>query len=431
MNGKRLGWSYASVAPLLVVVAACGATRFNEVGNVGGHGGDGDSGSGGNTNGGKNGLITAGTAGRGHGGSAGNVAGTSGDLPPGDGISGAAGERGAAEGLQCATCEVVSAAPDIRGVATGRERVFWIEYGSYDGLGNYQDDGRLMSQAFASGPPTVVAEGLQGPIEFEVSDDFAYVVVDHSSVAAGPIELARIPLDTGIVEVLQALQPNATEERVVNWIDDFFVAKGGLAFWAEHDVIYRLAEDETGPPTKFLDTAKLFNLAGDDSQLFLHDVEGFKSVPYAGGTPTVLREEYLEPGIPRYYGLSVVGDYMYGVESQDFETSYLSRMAKAGGTWKRLTEMQLKPGWVMPTQLVIEGGEYFDVRAREAQGGWDCSLREGSLSSDAPAKILAASSPCWEQNDEDRNYPWRAWDVAPTAVYLGWQDTLYRVPRTP
>ena len=447
MNRKRLGLSSASWVPFLVV-AACAGTRLNDVGDVRGQGGDAESNGGSSsgstsdggrsTNGGKNASGKAGSAGTSNGGasggsgtlllggSKGNVGGTS-TLPPDEIVSGAGGEMQTPE-FKCETCEVVAAAPDIRAIATGSERVFWVEYGSYDGLGNYQDDGRLMSLAFAGGEPTIVAEGLQGPVEVEVSDDFAYVILEQSSAAAGAIELARVPLDTGDVEVLQAVPDygydDQLRENVVDWFHRYFVAESGFAFWANGNAVYRLAEGAVTPPEKFLDTEQLFSLVGDDAQLYLYDVEGFKSVPYTGGQPTLIRAFYTAPGIPAYYGLSVVGDYIYGYEWH--EPAFISRMPKLGGVWKHLVEIDSPP-----SQLVIDGDEYFDDRAPYlGQGVWENSLRRGNLSSDSPSVILA-TSPLWDQGDAYNNSYWRAWDVAPTAVYFGWEGQLYRIPRTP
>jgi hypothetical protein len=417
-----------ALAPALVAVA-CAGTRLNDVGNVpgdtaGAGGGDDSDAPGGDGTGGSKVPSTGGA------GSTFIAAGAGGLPPDGDVTGGGYGAEGGFDpgpdpfDLQCDGCEVVAEAPDIRAIAIGSDHVFWLEYGSKDSLGNYQDDGRLLSLPLAGGESATIAADLQGPIELTVSDEFAYAIVEQSSAANGPVQLVRIALDTGETKIVQRLPVDTPVERgaVSDWFRRYFVTHDGVAFWVDQGSINRLDEDSAGLPEAMQEVDAAFFLTGDSSQLYLYDAEGIKALPYTGGTPTLLRAiepDGVEPqySTPTYWQLQIDADFIYAHEAAG---EYVVRMPVAGGAWQRLEQMSWQG------QLIIDGERYFRdpyvPRVDHPQGG--CTIQQASFNPSTELVTLA-KSPCLQR----RNRAWRAWDVAPSSVYFGWDGQLYRVPR--
>lgn len=326
------------------------------------------------------------------------------------------------------------------------DRVYWIEYGGFDALKNYQDDGRLMSLLFDGDEPTVVATGLQGPVQLGATEDYAYVILDRSSSPQGPLQLARIGFDDGAVELLQALpvgldgyRSGGTIDTTIDWFRRYFASSLGYVFWLSDGTVYRLAEVSPALPQSFLDLGEhpadgllLFTMLADDSQVYLQDATGITSVPVTGGTPAPL---WTSSDSERYSSsLSVVGDYFHAYEWGD-DRNYFSRLPKVGGSFKRLgaatlqgqTVFHLAQGHPIRTDGTSYVGAFRTLYFMDY--GWsDCTLVEGMLADSESTHILAVS-PRWR--DEERRYreDWRAWDATATTVYLGYENQLYRVAR--
>jgi len=76
----------------------------------------------------------------------------------------------------------------------------------------------------------------------------------------------------------------------------------------------------------------------------------------------------------------------------------------------------------------IDGTRYVaDAAPWTDNGALECSLSEGSIE-DAATHIVA-ESPMWSDDLREGEFTWRAWDVTSEAVYLGYGDRLYQVPR--
>src|SRR5688572_1213601 len=65
---------------------------------------------------------------------------------------------------------------DIRDITSDDENLYWVEFGSYDELGNYLDDGALRSKPLDGGDVRTLAGGLSGPVNVDVTDAHAYVL---------------------------------------------------------------------------------------------------------------------------------------------------------------------------------------------------------------------------------------------------------------
>jgi hypothetical protein len=328
------------------------------------------------------------------------------------------------EELECETCELVAEGTDVREIRATESSVYWVEYGTFDDLGNYEGNGRLVAAPQAGGEPTAIATDLQAPIGLKVGEDYAYVLVEHSSAPKGETQLMRVPLAGGGAEIVEVVDQDlgalSNRDRVFDWFDRYFVSADAVAYWVEFASILRQTEASEGP----FDVLYRFDgpngaihaMAGDESLLYFIDADGLKTLPYSGGTPTLLRAFESLQLSPTYYQLSVSGDYIYAHDG-----SYVVRMPKTGGVWKRLAEL-----W--PAHLRVDGASFFTDPAALAKGHTvGCSLVQTSLD-DPSIMTTLARSPMWYAEGEAWSY-WRAWDVGQTSVYFAWENQLYRVPR--
>jgi len=413
--GKHRLGSLALGAAFLA--AACAGSKLHDVGDIDG----GSTAAGGDvgddpvlSSAGKKAVVANPTAG----------AGGSGFVPLGDGgvppdfpVGGAAPVF--VEGLECEDCQLVAEGTDIRDVATTKDRVYWVEYDTQDNLGNYEDNGRLLSILQDGGEPSVIASDLQGPIGLGIGDDYAYVVVDHSSEPNGETELLRVPLDGGEAEVIGALDSDlgslTNGDFVYDWFQRNFVMNAGTAYWVTFNTIMRLPEDGSGPlEMLFNQRAGIHTITGDESSLYFIDDEGLKAFPYAGGDPTLLRPFSSPTFAPAYSQLTISGDYFYALDNVE---PYLVRMPKTGGAWKRVAKSAA-------THLRFDGSNYFTDPPAVSHGQLvGASLLQSNLTDPSLATILAKSPP-W-----DGRHDFGAWDVASAWVYFGWESRLYRAPR--
>jgi hypothetical protein len=402
-----------------LVVVGCAGKNLNHVGDVNdGAGAGGDDSS--------TGAQPSDTGGQssGSGGMAGE---TAGNEPGGKGPvvdePGGAGGTGEPEGLVCENCELIAQTPDLRAVWAGGEQLYWIEYGSFDELGNYMDDGRLMAMPFEGGEAAVIASGLQGPIQLGATQDYAYVIVERSSSLDGEVQLTRVSLDTGDTTLLQALPkgldggplPGDNFRPVLDWFWRDFAVGAGYLFWRSGDTIYRAVEGGATGPEPFLQLQQDANieLMADDGLLFVHDDNGVQSVSLtAGGTPTSV---WASDTAFDYFGMTLVEEHIYAIQQ-----GYIARMPKTGGAFTRIFQV---PFW--GHRLHTDGSTFVgDFGIPEAPA--DSALTEGSFVDESSRTL--ASAPQWQYLGED-HLEWRVWDATATSVYLGHEGQLYRVAR--
>lgn len=414
------------VAPLLIV--ACAGTRLNDVGDISGEAGSGGAAEIEGGYGGKSAAMPSGgrvdVGGTSHGGSAGNaarpIAGDGGAPPTDDPIveppPGGGPPRGIEE-LECPKCEVLAVTPDIRDVATTADRVVWVEYGSFDELGNHRDDGRMVALPLDGGEPEVIASDLQAPIELELSKDFGYVVVERSGETSGNVQLIRLALDGGAASPIQVLPstiggPNDPSEH--NWARRF-ASQAGAAYWAIEDTVYRLDEDAAAPAQVLMQTDHVFYLETDADQIYIQDGDGIKTLPFAGGSPTLIKSVLLDLGDPQYHLLTVSDGFVYARESS---SAYLVRMPITGGSWKRIDRL------VGNLRLIIDGDAYFMDGNYSEEPGYPIGLdlRQRSFTNGQLDAVLAIGP-------YGPLYGWRGWDISSDAVFFGYGKRLYRVAR--
>ena len=423
-----------------VVAVSCAGKNLNDVGDVNdptGSGGEDtstggkndplgsageDNSSTGNTggkSGGKAGSNTGGKAGGNVGGKAGGAVGGEAGHPEID--DGEGGVGGAAEdhGFVCETCELVAETPGLRSVWVEGDRLYWIEYGSFDELFNYLDNGRLMAVPLEGGEPEAVVSNLQGPRQLAMSEDYAYAVVDRSNSLSGTLQLVQITLDTGQVVELGAITPaHGYYHYGRDWGRRFFAAGGGYAFWFDDGTIFRLAEGVPGDPEAVMMAEDVVRLLADASKLYVQDNAGIGTMVFDG---TALTPLWVSENASGYDPLVVKSDYFYAAAG-----GYISRLPLSGGAMKNIST--LTGFWT--GQLVIDGERLVgDPGVMLGNGRIYSALVEGTVTEADSARQLARA-PQW--SDEYSGYaPWRAWDATPTTVYLGYEDRLYRVARQP
>ena len=130
----------------LLVAVACAGRSLQDVGDIQGEGGE--------ANAGGNAAEPDGSGGEdvGVSGSTTTHGGAGGTRPDGDPdpIGGFGGGSGS-EGFVCEACDLVAETPDIRDLWVQGEQLYWIEYGGFDELENYLENGRLMTMPVAGG----------------------------------------------------------------------------------------------------------------------------------------------------------------------------------------------------------------------------------------------------------------------------------------
>lgn len=369
---------------------------------------------------------------------AGGQAGTSGSHSVGGGAgeapeptgNGGSPEAPSIDSVECQGCELIAEGTTIRDVATDAERVYWVEYGTFDDLGNYEENGRLMAAPLAGGQPVVLADGLGGPTGVETSSSYIYVAVERPPGKLGG-SLLRIPIGGGTADEIGDLP---TEDFgsvfVFDWMERSFVVHEGTAYWLSGYFIYKLPESEAGPGPQvdlMLGPREPEAIFGDASNLYVSMI-GIWKLPYAG--PDALVETPVRDQTSLYSSFSTDGEYVYALDSSKASTasltpSYLIRTPLDAAAWKRVAQY---PG--KTTHLVLDGSDYFvDPGVFVGDERVGCSIVQGKLG-DAKAKTTLVSLPSsyLETSEGNCMVPWA---TSANSVYVANAGSLYRVARAP
>lgn len=423
--GKILRFGRPLAVATMSFALACGPKTTNVVGDVDGMGGRagevGSAGEGADAGEGTNvgnigGVASAGSAGAGF---AGSAAGNAGGGIGGTGIDPAGGQGGATDpdGVVCDGCQIVAEHQLVRGIASNDERVYWVDYGGFDDLDNYLDNGRLLSRALAGGDTEIVAEGLMGPFGLGLGETYAYFVADLDAAHEKAFSLYRVPIAGGEPELLQSFPYDpATTPR---WFHDRFAFGAGKAYWAYDRAVYYIEDDPDGSVETFLSGSDVVELSGDDSGLYFGDDRGTWVTSYVGGEPTLLNDAPFGGGFEVRDALTPGGDFIYAIGWKSDgalpdDPNYLMRLPKGGGNWTRLASFALQWG-----RLQLVGDRYFgdlslDGRAR---------IMQGSL--DEPAALREVVSAPFSHTQY-----WPAWRATRVGVFFSDLDTLYMAPAT-
>ncbi len=334
------------------------------------------------------------------------------------------------DAVECQGCELIAEGTTIRDVATDAERVYWVEYGTFDDLGNYEDNGRLMAAPLAGGHPVVLADALLRPTGVEVSSSYIYVAVRRPPGQLGG-HLLRIPIGGGTAD---AIGEWPTEDFgstfVFDWLERSFVVHEGTAYWLSGYFIYKLPESDAGPGPQLdlaLGTREPKAIFGDASNLYVSMV-GIWKLPYAG--PEELVETPVRGQTSFYSSFSTDGEYVYALDSSKASTdslapSYLIRTPLDAVAWKRFAQYSGET-----THLVVDGSDYFvDPGVFVGDQRVGCSIVQGRLG-DAEAKTTLVNLPSsyLETSEGNCMVPWA---TSAMSVYVANAGSLYRVARAP
>jgi hypothetical protein len=260
----------------------------------------------------------------------------------------------------------------VTAMAADDSTLYWVEHGTSDKLGNYNNDGRLMRRDFDSDTAQTVVKGLGGPVGIGLTTAHFFVYLDESFDPSGYTALARIPRAGGAVEIIQrGLQPTNNAGKPC---PDCLVHSGSTALFPVADAIMKLTPDDTTPEYFARPGALSMTMVGDFLYLeSIADQTGASAV-YAGLASSwgVIQAA---PTARSY--LQASGAYLYGLEVGG--PSYLARMPLAGGPWARLAPAQSG----VADRLIIAGGFFF-----YGLDGADYSVIQGSLSDTAKAKPI-------------------------------------------
>ena len=342
MNGRLLGG-----VGLLVV--ACAGTNLTEVGELndakGGSGAQAGSKNGGSTKAGNDGRgAEGGIDGVGALGGDGGVpplprAG-SGNIPQGGRTPVDTGDDGAGAGgyypqggnspyvepdnePDPAGTVVYEASSTIFAVAADETTLYWVEYGTTDELGNYNNDGRLLARDFDSEDERVIADELPGAVSVELTSEHAYVAVDQYYDGGPRNALLRVAL-TGSTPEAVLVQQGGQDYATSLVCEACFVHDGDTGYFAYDSKIYRITPTANAAEV-FADLPGNWLAAGNE-RLYVSN-KGVWAIPYATGTPSQLTTS-------RRTHIAVNGSYLYGVEN-DVDVVYLARMPLSGGNWVR------------------------------------------------------------------------------------------------
>lgn len=306
---------------------------------------------------------------------------------PGAAGAGSMGGSGGSEGVQQR-----AGVQDMTGDAT---RLYWVEYGTRDALGNYQSDGVLKSYAFADAAQTTLDDHLAGPLQVAVTANDAYVFTDGGGLidSAADGRVRRIPLSGGTGTELGAFERG------------YFVTNASKAFWSDYYEWY--VADASGW-TKIPGGQGANMGAADATDLYFASFVGLSSLPIAGGT--------VRPVASASHPFALARDLVYGVEPVGGD-AVLNQVAKSGGTYARIRAL----GSGSPRKIAIVGDRYFVSLERRVDSfiNREDSILTGLIAGDSkPVRLVQVTVP-----NRARNLMFVA-----TSTTLYWSDggAIYR-----
>jgi len=207
----------------------------------------------------------------------------------------------------------------VMAMTASEAHVYWVEYGTRDAAGNYQHDGALLAYAQEDGTTSVIASGLDGPIDVEITSSHAYVSVDGAQPPGSPIhpQLLRVSLSGGSAELVQDGTFPST-----------FIAADSRAFWGTLGKetipkLYSMTSEIGAVPSVFA-TDRVIGLAVDGSELYYRTQDAFYLSPVESPAPVALG--VLLPG-----QFVLHDDAIYFVLSSSWQNGLLKRLPRTGG----------------------------------------------------------------------------------------------------
>jgi len=243
---------------------------------------------------------------------------------------------------------------DIRAIAADETRLYWVEYGTEDELGNPRYDGKIMAQDFDGGPPEQVGGDLAAPVGLALSESYFYVDAERWQDENGGEQraLIRLPRAGGSAELVQAgLSPKDPDGTKCHY--PCFAATPDFGYFYHRGGVHRVSEEpgaaaselwgevtENGFVASTSDDTVYFNLPSLRFQRLLFGAEAPEQL-----LPTLVSSMEWD------------ADTLYWLEYAD-DTLYLVRWQPGNGSPRRVAAVENAPVSSVGPLKVAEGN-YF------------------------------------------------------------------------
>jgi hypothetical protein len=251
---------------------------------------------------------------------------------------------------------IVAEGSAISDLTADTNDLYWVDHGTFDVLGNYDNDGRLFKRGLVSGPGVVLASGLAGPVGVGLTTTHAFVYLDQVWQGKPRFSLARIPIAGGVAQIVQ-LDASLNGQGAGDCVA-CLVHSGDTLYFPLDTGIYKIAAQDA-QPSLFSSLRPLsMAISGDYLYLVSRGDGVIWRVPLTGGTAEQLSAD------PRL-NIQVAGGYVYSLDSSS-NKAYLARMPATGGPWVRLPKarsyyayrLQITGSWFFH-ELFSEVGHQF------------------------------------------------------------------------
>ena len=164
-----------------------------------------------------------------------------------------------AEGWSCidGMCAQILATdqPGLMAFVRDSERLYWVNYGSFDRLDNYQHDGSVVAMPIGGGEIVTLAEGRERPMGLAVDDAYAYWV-DNTQPQEGELStIMRVSLTGGAPEPI--VSATYLSESIA--VDDTYVYFLGEGDAPDKLWLKRTLKDGSGEPEELIARESLVN----------------------------------------------------------------------------------------------------------------------------------------------------------------------------
>lgn len=247
---------------------------------------------------------------------------------------------------------------------TGGDTLYWLEYGTRDSLGNYQNDGALWRLGQDAKSHTVATQ-LHGPVQLGLTASYAYVYLDGGAYigAQSSPQLIRVPLVGGTAVLVQD-----------GTVAGPFAANDQRAFWIAQSEIF--TQDLTTDATSVF-LASTANTLVADSEYLYFEANGLRSrAPIGGGPP-----EMLGGGNDAF---TVKDDSLYAIDTVD--GAVLSQAPKSSGMFQRIRALGV--GRVEDPPQFAQDRYFWNTSLQNGEAA-AMELRTGTLANMDPPIVLA------------------------------------------
>ncbi|HEU5073213.1 MAG TPA: hypothetical protein VFU02_03555 [Polyangiaceae bacterium] len=341
--------------------------------------------------------------------------------PNTSGGTGGSGENTGIAGLpDCATlpdqpCRLVEG-HDIRALATDGTRLYWIEYGTEDDLGNSRYDGRIMAQDLVGGATEPVVEDLGDPVGLALSESYFYVHAERWLHESGgeTTALVRLPRAGGAAELIQDDLSSRGPEGNGNCPYPCFAATRDFSYFYHLGSIHRVSEEPGATSSVLWAGADPPFVCDPENTVYANtQAHGLEQLPFEAEEAEPLRE----------YVQSFQWDAgaLYWVEVPN-DSAYLVRWQRGEGPSERVAELTRRgPN---RTSLKVAQGHYFVFLENWSEGEEVSMIVSGSLAE--PERVTKRVELAYPF--DGGSYFSQRWLGTPEAIYWIEDGAIVRAP---